>query len=62
MLAHNGMVASATLAMKMINTFKPGYIIMTGIAAGYKDDKVDFGDILVADQSYDGTNGNSNIR
>ena len=30
---------------------------MTGIAAGYKDDKVDFGDILVADQSYDGTNG-----
>lgn len=52
-----GMVASATLAMKMINTFKPRYIIMTGIAAGYKDDKVDFGDILVADQSYDGTNG-----
>lgn len=52
-----GMVASATLAMKMINRFKPRYIIMTGIAAGYKDDKVDFGDILVADQSYDGTNG-----
>ena len=52
-----GMVASATLAMKMINTFKPKYIIMTGIAAGYKDDQMDFGDILIADQSYDGTNG-----
>ena len=52
-----GMVASATLTMKMINAFKPRYIIMTGIAAGYKDDRTDFGDILVADQSYDGTNG-----
>ncbi|MDR1913237.1 MAG: response regulator [Clostridiales bacterium] len=52
-----GMVASATLAMKMINRFNPKYIIMTGIAAGYKDDKVDVGDILVADQSYDGTSG-----
>lgn len=52
-----GMVASATLAMKMINTFRPRYIIMTGIAAGYKDDQIDIGDILIADQSYDGTNG-----
>lgn len=52
-----GMVATATLAMKMIYAFKPRYIIMTGIAAGYKDDSTDYGDILVADQSYDGTNG-----
>lgn len=52
-----GMVASATLAMKMINAFTPRYIIMTGIAAGYKDDQIDIGDILIADQAYDGTNG-----
>jgi nucleoside phosphorylase len=52
-----GMVASATLAMKMINCFKPKYIVMTGIAAGYKDNTVDVGDILIADQSYDGTSG-----
>jgi nucleoside phosphorylase len=52
-----GMVASVTLAMKMINSFRPKYIIMTGIAAGYKDNTVDVGDILIADQSYDGTSG-----
>lgn len=52
-----GMVASATLAMKMINSFRPRYIAMTGIAAGYKSDDIGFGDILIADQSYDGTSG-----
>jgi nucleoside phosphorylase len=52
-----GMVASATLAMKMVNSFRPKYLIMTGIAAGYKDNTVDVGDILIADQSYDGTSG-----
>lgn len=52
-----GMVASATLAMKMINTFKPKYITMTGIAAGYSGNDLGFGDILIADQSYDGTSG-----
>ena len=52
-----GMVASATLAMKMINSFKPKYIVMTGIAAGYSGNELGLGDILVADQSYDGTSG-----
>jgi nucleoside phosphorylase/CheY-like chemotaxis protein len=52
-----GMVASATLAMKMINSFRPRYIVMTGIAAGYKSDNIGYGDILIADQSYDGTSG-----
>lgn len=52
-----GMVASATLAMKMINSFRPKYIIMTGIAAGYKSSDLSQGDILIIDQSYDGTSG-----
>ncbi|MCO6446227.1 MAG: hypothetical protein J5I67_01170 [Ignavibacterium album] len=52
-----GMIASATLAMKVINSFKPKYLAMTGIAAGYSNSEINFGDILVADQSYDGTSG-----
>ena len=56
-----GMVASATLAMKMINSFKPRYIAMTGIAAGYKSNNIGFGDVLIADQSYDGTSGKIEI-
>lgn len=52
-----GMVASATLSMKMINSFRPKYIAMTGIAAGYSGNDLGFGDILIADQSYDGTSG-----
>ncbi len=52
-----GMVASATLSMKMINSFKPKYIAMTGIAAGYSGNDLGYGDILIADQSYDGTSG-----
>ncbi len=52
-----GMVASATLAMKIINSFKPKYIVMTGMAAGYYGNDLGFGDILIADQSYDGTSG-----
>lgn len=52
-----GMVASATLAMKMISCFRPKYIVMAGIAAGYKSSGLNSGDILVVDQSYDGTAG-----
>ena len=51
-----GMVASSTLCMKIIHNFRPRYIFMPGIAAGVKGE-VNFGDILVADQTYDGTNG-----
>ena len=51
-----GMVAASTLSMKIIHNFRPKYLIMIGIAAGVKGE-VDFGDILVADQTYDGTSG-----
>jgi len=51
-----GMVASSTLCMKIIHNFRPRYLFMSGIAAGVKGE-VNFGDILVADQTYDGTNG-----
>lgn len=51
-----GMVASSTLCMKIIHNFRPKYIFMTGIAAGVKGE-VNYGDILVADQTYDGTSG-----
>ncbi|WP_254912521.1 5'-methylthioadenosine/S-adenosylhomocysteine nucleosidase family protein [Pseudomonas putida] len=47
-----GMPAAAVLAMKMIQTFKPGYIAMTGIAAGVPG-KVELGDIIAADPSWD---------
>lgn len=51
-----GMVATSTLCMKIIHNFRPRYIFMPGIAAGVKGE-VNFGDILVADQTYDGTTG-----
>ncbi|PYB79858.1 phosphorylase family protein [Pseudomonas soli] len=47
-----GMPAAAVLAMKMINTFRPSYIAMTGIAAGVPG-KVELGDIIAADPSWD---------
>jgi len=51
-----GMCASSTLSMKLINGFKPRYIIMSGIAAGIKNE-VELGDILVCDQCWDGASG-----
>ena len=51
-----GMVAASSLCMKLISHFRPKYLIMTGIAAGVKGE-CEFGDILVADQTYDGTSG-----
>lgn len=51
-----GMVAASTLCMKLIHNFRPKYLIMPGIAAGVKGE-VNFGDILIADQTYDGTSG-----
>lgn len=48
-----GMPASAVVATKMINHFKPRYLAMTGITAGVKDKGVQLGDILVADPSWD---------
>jgi nucleoside phosphorylase/CheY-like chemotaxis protein len=48
-----GMTASSHLATKIILYFKPQYLIMGGIAAGIKDRGLGFGDILVAEQSWD---------
>lgn len=47
-----GMPAAAVLAMKMITTFKPKFLVMTGITAGV-DGKVKIGDIIAADPSWD---------
>lgn len=47
-----GMPAAAVLAMKMITTFKPKYLVMTGITAGVAG-KVELGDIIAADPSWD---------
>lgn len=62
-----GMAATSVLSVKMIEHFRPQYLIMTGIAAGVQG-KVELGDILVADPSWDygagkftSTNGNSSF-
>lgn len=51
-----GMPAAAVLAMKMIATYKPRYIVMAGIAAGISG-RVEPGDIIAADPSWDYGNG-----
>jgi nucleoside phosphorylase/CheY-like chemotaxis protein len=48
-----GMVATTSLATKMINNFAPKYMVMTGIAGGTKPEKMDFGDVIVASASWD---------
>lgn len=51
-----GMPAAAVLAMKMILTFKPRFVVMAGIAAGIEG-RVQPGDIIGADPSWDYGNG-----
>jgi nucleoside phosphorylase len=51
-----GMCASSTLSMKLITNFKPEYLMMSGIAAGIAGE-VELGDILVAEQVWDGASG-----
>lgn len=51
-----GMVASSTLCVKLVKNFRPKYIIMPGIAAGVKGE-TNFGDIIVADLTYDASSG-----
>lgn len=48
-----GMVAATSLATKMINNFAPRYMVMTGITGGTKPDKMNFGDVIVANTSWD---------
>lgn len=53
-----GMNAASTLSMKLISNFRPKYMVMTGIAACTKSRETHgFGDIIVADQSWDGGAG-----
>lgn len=51
-----GMVAASVLANKLIVNFRPKYIAITGIAGGIKG-VGNFGDILVADISFDSGSG-----
>lgn len=51
-----GMSASALLTTKMIYTFHPRYVMMTGICAATSDD-IELGDILVFNQSWNGGSG-----
>lgn len=48
-----GMPASSHLSTKLILYFKPKYLIMGGISAGIKDRGLGYGDILIAEQSWD---------
>jgi len=47
-----GMTSSAVSAMKIIDVYRPKYLCMTGIAAGIRG-KGNYGDILLADHSWD---------
>lgn len=51
-----GMPAAAVIASKLINTYRPRYIAITGICAGVRD-KVAIGDILVAEPCFDWGSG-----
>lgn len=48
-----GMIAAATLTMKLIDNFRPRFLVMTGILAGYKEQNIGFGDIVIASESWD---------
>lgn len=50
-------IASASLATKMIYNFRPQYLFMTGIAAGISHETMNYGDILVASEVFDGASG-----
>lgn len=55
-----GMTASATLTMKLVEHFRPKYVIMPGIAAGTLDDAKDeqiYGDVVIADMVWNYSNG-----
>ena len=56
-----GMTAAATLTMKLIDHFKPKYVIMPGIAAGASNDESSdsqqYGDVILADSIWNYSNG-----
>lgn len=48
-----GMTATANLSTKICLNFKPKYLFMGGICAGLKERDLNFGDIIIAEQSWD---------
>lgn len=52
-----GLTAAAIVTTQLVLQFRPRMVIMVGIAAGTKDGKKQFGDILVADPSVDYNSG-----
>lgn len=55
-----GMTAAATLTMKLIEKFRPKYIIMPGIVGGtYEEESFNemYGDIILADMVWNHSNG-----
>lgn len=55
-----GMAATAALASKMIDLYRPSYLVMAGVTGGVRG-RVRLGDILVADPSYDWGSGKYEI-
>ena len=51
-----GMASSSALAMNMVERFEPKIIVMLGICAGVKG-KVNLGDVIIADPSWDWGSG-----
>ena len=55
-----GMTAAATLSMKLIERYRPVYLIMPGIAAGTGEERIEdqlYGDVLLADAVWNYSNG-----
>ncbi|RJF90299.1 response regulator [Sphingomonas cavernae] len=55
-----GMAATAALASKMIDLYRPSYLVMAGVTGGVRG-RVNLGDILIADPSYDWGSGKYEI-
>jgi nucleoside phosphorylase len=55
-----GMTAAAVLSMKMINNFRPLYLVMPGISGGIEGE-VNIGDVIIADPSWDYGSGKLKI-
>jgi nucleoside phosphorylase/CheY-like chemotaxis protein len=55
-----GMPAAAILTSKMIERFRPRYIVMVGILAGVGSE-LNFGDVLIADPSWDYESGKRKV-
>ncbi len=51
-----GMPAASVAAAKLVFHFRPRYLVMTGICAGYRD-MCGVGDVVIADQSWDSGSG-----